>query len=122
MSKKVLIVEDEPNIAESLSFLLGQAGFEVTIRGDGAAGLEAVRASLPDLVVLDVMLPTLDGYRVLEALRADRATSSLPVIVLTAKGQREDREAALSHGADRVMTKPYANADIVAAVRELAGA
>lgn len=121
MAKRVLVVEDEPNIAESLSFLLGRAGFAVEIIGDGDRALEAALATPPDVLVLDVMLPGMDGYAILRALRADGRTAALPVLVLTAKGQREDRETAEEAGASRFVTKPFSNAEIVATVRELAG-
>ena len=120
MTKRVLVVEDEPNIAESLSFLLGRAGFSVEVIAEGDAALKAALAAPPDVMVLDVMLPGMDGYSVLKALRADAATSALPVLVLTAKGQREDRETAEAAGASRFVTKPFSNAEIVAAVEELA--
>ena len=121
MAKRVLVVEDEPHIAESIAFLLEQAGFEVAVSGDGAEALERALAAPPDVMVLDVMLPSMNGYDVLRHLRGEARTAGLPVLVLTAKGQREDRDAALGHGADRFVTKPFANAEIVAAVRELSG-
>ena len=120
MAKRVLLAEDEPNIAESITFLLERAGFEVTVENDGRGALEAVMADSPDVLVLDVMLPGLDGYEILRTLRADRDCESLPVLMLTAKGQREDREMALKCGADLFITKPFSNAEIVAAVRKLA--
>lgn len=121
MAKRVLVVEDEPNIAESLSFLLGRAGFAVEVIGDGHSALDALLAAPPDVLVLDVMLPGLDGYSILRALRADDRTAALPVLVLTAKGQREDRQTAEEAGASRFVTKPFSNADIVSAVQEMAG-
>lgn len=121
MAKRVLLAEDEPNIAESVTFLLERAGFEVAIENDGRRVLEAVMADSPDVLVLDVMLPGLDGYEILRTLRADRDRESLPVLMLTAKGQREDREMALKCGADLFMTKPFSNTEIVSAVRKLAG-
>lgn len=121
MAKHVLVVEDEPNIAESLSFLLQRAGFVVDIIDDGRVALQAALATPPDVLVLDVMLPGMDGYTLLRALRADQRTSALPVLILTAKGQSEDRETAEAAGASRFVTKPFANADVVAAVQELAG-
>jgi len=121
MPKHVLVAEDEPNIAESLLFLLGQAGFEVSLVTDGAEALARASAALPDVMVLDVMLPVMDGYEVLRTLRADERTAVLPVVVLSAKGQREDRDAALRNGADLFITKPFSNADVVAAVRQLSG-
>ena len=120
MAKRVLLAEDEPNIAESITFLLERAGFEVTVENDGRGALDAVMADAPDVLVLDVMLPGLDGYEILRTLRADRERKSLPVLMLTAKGQREDREMALKCGADLFITKPFSNAEIVSAVRKLA--
>lgn len=120
MAKRVLLAEDEPNIAESITFLLERAGFEVTVENDGRGALDAVMADSPDVLVLDVMLPGLDGYEILRTLRADRDRESLPVLMLTAKGQREDREMALKCGADLFITKPFSNAEIVSAVRKLA--
>ncbi|MEQ9643229.1 MAG: response regulator [Alphaproteobacteria bacterium] len=120
MAKRVLIAEDEPNIVESLTFLLERAGFDVTVETDGKQALRAALEGLPDVLVLDVMLPELDGYEILRRLRADPKASGLPVLILTAKGQREDRETALDSGADLFITKPFANAEVVAAVEKLA--
>lgn len=120
MARKVLIVEDEPHIVESLTFLLKREGFEVAALGDGQAALTALEASRPDVLVLDVMLPGLNGFDLLRRVRATPELASLPVLMLTAKGQRRDREIAETAGADRFMTKPFSNAEVVAAVRELA--
>ena len=120
MAKRVLRAEDEPNIVESLTFLLERAGFKVEVQSDGRQVVSAAKADTPDVLILDVMLPGLDGYEILRQLRADQRSESLPVLMLTAKGQREDRETALEHGADLFMTKPFANSEIVAAVKELA--
>ncbi len=120
MAKRVLLVEDEPNIIESLTFLLERAGFEISVETNGRLGLEAALESQPDVLVLDVMLPELDGYEILRRLRADDRGTSLPILMLTAKGQREDRETALECGADLFLTKPFANSDIVSAVEQLA--
>lgn len=120
MTKRVLLAEDEPNIVEPLTFLLERAGFDVTVETDGRKALNAALAQTPDVMILDVMLPELDGYEILRRLRADRRAETLPVLVLTAKGQREDRETALDCGADLFITKPFANADIVKAVEQLA--
>ena len=119
-AKRVLLAEDEPNIVESLTFLLERAGFEVSVASDGRQALGSALESPPDVLVLDVMLPELDGYEVLRQLRADARAAGLPVLMLTAKGQREDRETALACGADMFMTKPFANAEITAAVVQLA--
>ena len=120
MAKRVLLAEDEPNIVESLTFLLERAGFEVTVSTNGRHAIDAALAGAPDVLILDVMLPELDGYEILRQLRADRRTASLPVLMLTAKGQRQDRETALACGADLFITKPFANAEIVEAVTRLA--
>lgn len=120
MTKRVLLAEDEPNIVESLTFLLERAGFEVAVETDGRQALEAALADAPDILILDVMLPKLDGYEILRQLRADRRAEALPVLMLTAKGQREDRETALECGADLFITKPFSNSEIVAAVEQLA--
>lgn len=122
MAKRILIAEDEPNIVESLSFLLERAGFEVSVETDGRAALDAALKNVPDVLILDVMLPSLDGYEILRELKADDRTAKLPVMMLTAKGQREDRETALRYGADLFITKPFSNAEIVEAVQNLAGA
>lgn len=120
MAKRVLIAEDEPNIVESLTFLLERAGFAVAVETDGRKALDTALADPPDVLVLDVMLPELDGYEILRRLRADPKAETLPVLILTAKGQREDRETALDSGADLFITKPFANAEVVAAVERLA--
>lgn len=120
MAKRVLLAEDEPNIVVSLRFLLERAGFEVSVSSDGRQALDAALASPPDVLVLDVMLPELDGYEILRRLRADKRAEALPVLMLTAKGQKEDRETALACGADLFITKPFANSEFVAAVEQLA--
>ena len=120
MKKRVLVVEDEANIVVSLRYLLTRAGFDVDVQENGEAGLAAALANPPDVAVLDVMLPGLNGFEILKALRADERGQKLPILMLTAKGQREDRERAIAGGADRFVTKPFANADLVAAVEELA--
>jgi len=121
MTKRVLLAEDEPNIVESLRFLLERSGYDVSVESNGRQALDAALASPPDVLVLDVMLPELDGYEVLRRLRGEQQTKSLPVLMLTAKGQREDRETAIEYGADLFLTKPFANADLTAAVNKLAG-
>lgn len=121
MSKRVLLAEDEPNIVESLSFLLERAGYQVMVEIDGLKALDTAMADTPDVMILDVMLPEMDGYEVLRKMRADDRTKSVPVLMLTAKGQREDRRVAMECGADLFITKPFANAELIAAVEQLAG-
>jgi DNA-binding response OmpR family regulator len=120
MTKRVLLAEDEPNIAASLTFLLERAGFGVVLATDGRQALDTALRDAVDVLILDMMLPQLDGYEVLQRLRADQRGAKLPVLMLTAKGQREDREAALQSGADLYMTKPYQNSEFIAAVERLA--
>lgn len=117
---RILVVEDEPNIVESLRFILSRAGFAVDVSGDGADALRRMRNGRYDAVVLDIMLPGLNGFEVLKAVRADPGLAGLPVIVLTAKGQATDRRSAEEIGASAFITKPFANADVVAQVRSLA--
>ena len=119
MTARVLLIEDEPNISEAIRFILSRDGCEVTALADGAVAVAAVRASKPDLVILDLMLPGLSGLEILAQLRADPETQSLPVMMLTAKGQGRDREAAERAGANHFMTKPFSNDDMRAAVRAL---
>ncbi|UTW50232.1 response regulator [bacterium SCSIO 12827] len=120
MAKRVLLAEDEPNIVESLTFILERSGFEVATTTNGRQALEVAQSDTPDILILDVMLPELDGYEVLRRLRADARTKTLPVLMVTAKGQREDRETAMKCGADMFITKPFVNSELIAAVEKLA--
>ena len=120
MQKKVLVVDDEPNIVISLKFLLENAGFDVKSESDGQSALDAIASSTPDVLVLDVMLPGLDGFQVLRELRSDPRYEKLPVLMLTAKGQREDRKTAIDTGADVFISKPFSNDEVVKAVQDLA--
>ena len=121
MGKHVVLVEDELNIAEAIRFLLGQEGWRVQTLANGATALEVIRKAAPDLVMLDVMLPGRSGFEILHDMRADPALRDLPVLMLTARGQSRDREMAERAGVSRFMTKPFSNAEMLAAVRELAG-
>lgn len=120
MAKRVLLAEDEPHIVESLSFLLGRAGFAITTEMNGARALTNALDNPPDVMLLDVMLPELDGFEMLRALRSDQRTMAVPVVMLTAKGLREDRERASELGADVFITKPFSNLDVVETVKRLA--
>lgn len=121
MSVDILIAEDEPSILESLDFILRRAGWTISAVTDGEAALEAVRRLRPRVLVLDVMLPKRSGFEVLKQVRADAATADLPVLILTAKGQQQDRRVAEDLKADAFVTKPYANAEVVGMVRRLLG-
>lgn len=121
MTKRVLLVEDEPNIMEAIRFILLRDGFAVDTHSDGSTAIETVTARNPDMIILDVMLPGRSGYDILHDLRSKPETSHIPVLMLTARGQRKDRELAERYGASRFMTKPFSNAEMLGAVRELAG-
>ncbi len=117
---RILVVEDEPNIVESLRFILGRAGFAVDVAADGSEALRRIHDQDFDAVILDIMLPGLNGLDVLKAVRAERRLADLPVIVLTAKGQANDRRSAEAIGASAFITKPFSNLEVVERVRELA--
>lgn len=119
--KRVLLIEDEPNIIEAIRFILSRDGWRVDTHSDGKTALEAVLARSPDLVILDVMLPNRSGYDVLNDIRADATIKDVPVLMLTARGQKKDRELAEKLGASRFMTKPFSNGEILDTVRELVG-
>jgi DNA-binding response OmpR family regulator len=121
MSKKVLIADDEPNIVISLEFLLRREGFEVLVAVDGEEALVKARAERPDLVLLDVMMPKMNGFDVCQALRADPELASMRVLMLTAKGRETEVSKGLGLGADGYMTKPFSTKDLVAQVRVLLG-
>ncbi len=118
---RILVVEDEPNIVESLRFILEQGGFDLDIVSDGREALLRLRAGSFAAMVLDIMLPGLSGFDVLREVRGDSGLAGLPVIVLTAKGQPNDREMAESIGVSAFITKPFSNAEVVEAVRRHTG-
>ncbi len=119
MGYSVLVVEDEPNIVDSLSFLMKQAGHDVRIARDGDAALRTMEAKVPDLVLLDVMLPRRDGYDVCRAIRANPQWKDIRIVLLTAKGRELDRRKGLELGADDYITKPFSTREIVQRVEEL---
>ncbi len=119
MAKRVLLIEDEPNIIEAVSFILSRDGWTVHTHSDGATAVERVRAHPPNLVILDAMLPGRSGFDVLRELRGDPVIKSIPVMMLTARGQARDRDLALSLGATFFMTKPFSNAEVLERVRAL---
>lgn len=122
MPGRVLLIEDEPNIIEAIRFILSREGWRVDTHSDGRTAVDAVRERLPDLVILDVMLPNRSGYDILNDIREIEEFGSLPVLMLTARGQSKDRALAETLGVDRFMTKPFSNGEILDTVRELTGA
>ena len=113
MAKKVLIVEDDGNIAELLHLYLEKEGFETQVAPDGGKGVELFRAFRPDLVLLDIMLPVMDGWGVLKKIREHDKT---PVIMLTAKGETEDKVTGLEGGADDYIVKPFEMKEVLARI------
>jgi len=119
MGKKVLLIEDEQNIIEAVSFILSRDGWDVKTHSNGHDAMDAVRARAPDVVILDVMLPGKSGFDILREIRADQGLSDLPVLMLSARGQAKDVEMAEHAGANQYMTKPFSNAEVLDAVRNL---
>lgn len=119
MTHKILIVDDEPNIVMSLEFLLKKEGFQIDTAGDGDAALEKIRSFMPDLVLLDVMMPKKSGFEVCEILRADPAFAKLRIIMLTAKGRDAEQAKGLALGADAYMLKPFSTKDLVVKIRDV---
>ena len=119
MGKHVVLVEDEVNIAEAIRFVLSNDGWRVEMLANGTNAVDVIRKAAPDLVLLDVMLPGRSGFDILHDLRADPAMAHLPVMMLTARGQSRDREMAEKAGVSRFMTKPFSNAEMLKAVRDL---
>ena len=113
MAQKVLIVEDDGNIAELLHLYLEKEGYETKVAKDGGKGVEFFRSYQPDLVLLDIMLPVMDGWTVLKKIREEGST---PVIMLTAKGEIEDRVAGLESGADDYIVKPFEMKEVLARI------
>ena len=113
MSKRVMLIEDEPNIIEAISFILSREGLSVDTHSDGTTANDKLRASPPDLLILDVMLPGKSGYDILRELREEADTAELPVLMLTARGQSRDREMAERAGVSAFMTKPFSNAEML---------
>lgn len=119
MKAKILVVDDEPDALELVEFNLRQAGYEVTGAEDGAEAIEKARASLPDLIVLDVMLPEMSGIEVCKVLRRDPTTARIPIILLTAKASEMDRVLGLELGADDYVTKPFSPRELVLRVKNV---
>lgn len=113
MKKSIIVVEDEPNIAESLTFILSRAGFDVHCVNDGDHAMFEIRNRHPDLVILDVMLPNRSGLEILRDIRQSTGIKKTPVLMLSAKGQSKDREIAADSGADHYLVKPFANSDVL---------
>lgn len=121
MPQTILVVEDEPNIVESLSFLMKKAGFIVRVARDGNAAIRTIESEAPDLVLLDIMMPRRDGYEVCRTIRANPDWDHVRIIMLSAKGRDLDRRKGLELGADDYITKPFSTREIVERVQEILG-
>ncbi len=117
MPSRVLIVEDEPDIRELVVHHLKREGYQVSAASSGEEALRQVQAAPPDLVILDLMMPAMDGLEVCRRLRQDPATASLPIVMLTAKGDEVDRVLGLEIGADDYVVKPFSPKELLARVR-----
>lgn len=114
---KVLIIEDDIVIQELISFNLKREGFEVLLAADGLTGLDTARSANPDIIILDLMLPVLDGYEVCKALRSNHRTTRMPIIILSARNEVTDKVIGLELGADDYMIKPFSPKELIARIR-----
>lgn len=121
MSQKVLIVDDETNIVISLEFLIAQAGYDLRVAHNGQEALEQVAAFEPDLILLDVMLPHINGFEVCRRVRENPAWQRIKIIMLTAKGREVEVTKGLALGADAYVTKPFSTKELLAQVRDILG-
>ncbi len=119
MDKKVLIADDEQNIVISLEFLMKREGYLVEVANDGEEAVRRIRASRPDLVLLDVMMPKKSGFEVCQEIRSDPEMAGVRILMLTAKGRDTEVAKGLALGADAYMTKPFSTRELVDKVRNL---
>jgi two-component system alkaline phosphatase synthesis response regulator PhoP len=117
MPKEILIVDDEPSIVVPIQFLMEQQGYSVLIAENGHDALDIIYKYIPDLILLDIMLPGIDGYEVCEIVRLNPKLRDIKIIFLTAKGREVEIAKGLALGADAYITKPFSNADLVAKVK-----
>jgi DNA-binding response OmpR family regulator len=114
-----LVVDDEPNIVRSLAFVFNKEGYDVSIAEDGAQAMTLIRESKPDILILDVMMPHMSGYDVCREVKSDPELQDIHVLMLTAKGQKRDREDALAQGADEYISKPFSPIQELTRVKEI---
>jgi len=119
MTKKVLIVDDEPNIVTALEYLLAQSGYQVKVAQNGETGLELVGSFAPDLVLLDVMMPRVNGYEVCRRIRERPEWQHVKIVMLSARGREVEVSKGLSLGADLYVVKPFSNTELVAQISAL---
>ncbi|MCG7990161.1 MAG: response regulator [Candidatus Thiodiazotropha lotti] len=119
MSKKILIVDDEPNIVFSVEFLMKRSGYEVSTAVDGEQAIQSLAEEVPDLMILDVMMPRKNGFEVCAEVRNDQRFADLPILMLSAKGRDAEIKKGLSLGADAYITKPFSTYELVEKVDQL---
>ena len=119
MPKEILIVDDEPSIVVPIQFLIEQQGYIVMVAENGESALDIIYKYKPDLILLDIMLPRIDGYEVCEIVRLDPRYRDIKIIFLTAKGREVEIAKGLALGADAYITKPFSNTELVSKVQEL---
>lgn len=119
MSKKILIVDDEPSIVISLEFLMQQKGYKLEVARTGEEAMQAIHDFVPDLVLLDVMLPSKNGFEICQYVRSKPEMAAMKIILLTAKGRKQDIEKGLAIGADAYMTKPFSTKELVQTVEDM---
>ena len=121
MAKRVLIVDDEPNIVTSLEFLMSRNGYDIAVARDGREAMTLLEDFAPDLVLLDVMLPQIDGFEVCQRIRAHPERSATKIVMLTAKGRETEVRKGMDLGADTYVTKPFSTKELVAKVAAMLG-
>jgi two-component system alkaline phosphatase synthesis response regulator PhoP len=119
MDKKILVIEDDPATSRLVDYALRHEGYQVLTAPNGLTGIRKVREEKPDLLILDVMLPGMDGFEICHRLRSDPATASLPILMLSAKAQEIDRNTGAKVGADEYLAKPADPSEIVSRVASL---
>ncbi len=121
MAKKILVIDDETELLKALTIRLGASGYEVITAQDGQEGLEKARSSNPDLIVLDILMPKMDGYEVCRLLKFDAKYKSIPIIMLTAKVQDIDKAMGKKVGADDYIAKPFETQDLIDKIKSYLG-
>jgi DNA-binding response OmpR family regulator len=119
MAKRILIVEDDPSVLRAISYMLEKEGYSVLTAVNGLEGLKKAREESPDLLVLDVMLPGIDGFEICHRLRAESPTAKLPILMLSAKGQAADKSMGLGVGANEYLTKPVERTVLLSKIEAL---
>jgi len=120
-NKRILIIDDEPDLLTALKTRFEAAGYEVLVAQDGAKGLEMARKEKPDLIILDLMIPKINGFRVCRLIKFDETYKHIPIIILTVKAEEEDKNLGMEVGADYYMTKPFDEKVLLQTVKNYVG-